>query len=138
MDGRATLIRRSMLLTVAVTRAYLWFRPNADFNVGPHNIHHLFTGALLMSAAGIAASLDLRRPARDATAVAFGIGLALTLDEWIYLIVTDGTNAMYWSTPSVVGAAIAITGAWACLVSRGQVSVPTNPGPGLRSATPET
>jgi hypothetical protein len=96
-----------------VTRACLWFRPNADFNVGPYNIHHLFTGALLMSAAGIAASLDLRRPARDVCAVAFGIGLALTLDEWIYLIVTDGSNAMYWSPPSVIGAVIAIGGAWA-------------------------
>jgi hypothetical protein len=115
MDGRAALVRRSMILTVAVTRAYLWFRPDADFNVGAYNIHHLFTGALLMSAAGIAATLDLRRPARDACAVAFGIGLALTLDEWVYLIVTDGTNAMYWSTPSVVGAVVAIAGAWVCL-----------------------
>jgi hypothetical protein len=115
MDGRATLIRRSMLLTVAVMRAYLWFCPNADLNVGAYNIHHLFTGALLMSAAGIAASLDLRRAARDACAVAFGIGLALTLDEWVYLIVTDGTNAMYWSTPSVIGAIVAIAAAWVCL-----------------------
>ena len=104
-----------MILTVAVTRAYLWFRPDADFNVGAYNIHHLFTGALLMCAAGIAASLDLRPRARDACSVFFGMGLALTLDEWVYLIVTDGSNAMYWSTPSVVGAIIAIGGAWACL-----------------------
>lgn len=115
MDGRATLIRHSMLLTVALTRAYLWFRPNADLNVGAYNIHHLFTGALLMSAAGLAASLELRPRARDACAVAFGIGLALTLDEWVYLIGTDGTNAMYWSTPSVAGAIVAIAGAWVCL-----------------------
>ena len=105
-----------MLLTVAVTRAYLWFLPNADFNVGAYNIHHLFSGALLMSAAGIAASLDLRDRARDLSAVAFGIGLALMLDEWVYLIVTDGTNAMYWSTPSVIGALVAIGAAWMCLL----------------------
>jgi hypothetical protein len=145
MDGRATLIRRSMILTVAVTRACLWFRPNADFNVGPYNIHHLFTGALLMSAAGIAASLDLRRPARDVCAVAFGIGLALTLDEWIYLIVTDGSNAMYWSPPSVIGAVIAIGGAWACLgarspirQTRGQVSDPPHRRPGPNDGGMET
>ena len=97
MDGRATLIRRSMVLTFALTRAWLWFRPNADFNVGAYNIHHLFTGALVMSAAGMVASLDLQPRSRDACAAIFGVGLALTLDEWIYLIVTDGTNASYWT-----------------------------------------
>lgn len=101
-----------MALTVALTRAYLWFRPNADFTVGAYNIHHLFTGALLMSAAGMAASLDLQPQARDACAAVFGMGLALTLDEWLYLIVTDGTNAAYWTAPSVLGAIGAIACAW--------------------------
>ena len=62
-----------------------------------------------MSAAGMAATASgLGARAKDTCAALFGIGLALTLDEWIYLIVTDGTNASYWSTPSVVGGFLAV------------------------------
>jgi hypothetical protein len=116
MDGRATILRHALLLTFAVTRASLWFRPNADFNVGAYNVHHLFTGVLLMAAAGMAsASAGLRPRARDACAAVFGAGLALTLDEWIYLIVTDGTNASYWTAPSVVGGTAFVAVAWVWL-----------------------
>lgn len=98
-----------MLAAFALTRLSLWFRPNADFNVGPYNIHHLFTGVLMMSAAGIAATASgLGTRARDACAALFGVGLALTLDEWVYLIVTDGTNASYWTPASVAGGVAAV------------------------------
>ena len=116
MEGRAAIVCRSMLAAFALTRLSLWFRPNADFNVGPYNIHHLFTGVLIMSAAGIAATAPmLGSRARDACAALFGLGLALTLDEWIYLIVTDGTNASYWTTASVAGGFAAVGLAAACL-----------------------
>jgi hypothetical protein len=109
MEGRAAIVCRGMLAAFALTRLSLWFRPDADFNVGPYNIHHLFTGVLIMSAAGIAATAaGLGARARDACAALFGIGLALTLDEWVYLIVTDGTNGSYWTTPSVAGGAAAV------------------------------
>jgi hypothetical protein len=109
MEGRAAIVCRGMLAAFALTRLSLWFRPDADFNVGPYNIHHLFTGVLIMSAAGIAATAaGLGTRARDACAALFGIGLALTLDEWVYLIVTDGTNPSYWTTPSVAGGAAAV------------------------------
>ena len=107
---------RWLLAAFAVTRLSLWFRPNADVNVGPYNIHHLFTGVLIMAAAGIAATAPtLGSRARDGCAALFGVGLALTLDEWIYLIVTDGTNASYWTTPSVAGGFTAVGLAAACL-----------------------
>lgn len=125
MDGRATLIRRSMVLTVALTRGYLWFRPNADLDVAGYNVHHFFTGALLMSAAGMTASLDLGPRARAACAVVFGMGLALALDEWVYLIVTDGTNAAYWTAPSVLGAAGALACAWIWLLFGPRVRLET-------------
>ena len=49
----------------------------------------------------------------DAALIIFGIGLGMTLDEWIYLIATDGTNASYllpvsfWGGVAVVGIACA-------------------------------
>jgi hypothetical protein len=118
MEGRAAIVCRWMLAAFAVTRLSLWFRPDADFNVGPYNIHHLFTGVLIMSAAGIAATASgLGTRSRDACAALFGIGLALTLDEWVYLIVTDGTNASYWTPASVVGGCVAVGAAAAALAA---------------------
>jgi len=116
MEGRAAIVCRWMLAAFALTRLSLWFRPNADFNVGPYNIHHLFTGVLIMAAAGMAATAPgLGTRARDGCAAGFGVGLALALDEWIYLIVTDGTNASYWTTASVAGGAAAVGLAALCL-----------------------
>jgi hypothetical protein len=51
----------------------------------------------------------------------FGIGLALALDEWVYLIVTDGTNASYLLPVSFWGglAAVSAAVAYALIVARG-------------------
>lgn len=42
-------------------------------------------------------------PAPLLTAVA-GIGLSLVVDEWVYLVATDGTNASYLLPVSLWGA----------------------------------
>ena len=55
--------------------------------------------------------------ALDIATVAFGVGLSMALDEWLYLIVTDGSNASYilpisfWGGLGFVGAAL-IYAAW--------------------------
>ncbi len=78
--------------------------PNSDFDVAGYNIHHLFTGLLLITAGGIPlALLPGRSLALDAASVAFGAGLALALDEWVYLIATDGSNASYLLPVSLKG-----------------------------------
>ncbi len=50
----------------------------------------------------------------------FGVGLALALDEWLYLIVTDGTNASYLLPVSFWGgfAAVVMAMLYAWVVSR--------------------
>ena len=50
---RARLILASVLLTFAVVRLALWRSPDSDFDVAGYNIHHLFTGVLLMTVGGI-------------------------------------------------------------------------------------
>jgi hypothetical protein len=93
---RAILLVLSMVVTFLVLRLYLSFSPNSDFNVGPYNIHHLFTGLLLITFCGIAVILFKGRTrVLEMATVGFGIGLALALDEWVYLITTDGSNASY-------------------------------------------
>ena len=49
--------------------------------------------------------------------IAFGIGLGMALDEWVYLIATDGTNASYLLPVSFWGGVIVV--ALACLYAYG-------------------
>lgn len=89
------------------------FRPDADFNVAGYNIHHLYTGLLILTACGIPLVLGVRQSRLgDWLTAGFGVGLSLALDEWVYLIATDGSNASYllpvsfWGGVVVVGAAV--------------------------------
>lgn len=82
----------------------LMLSPNSDFDVGQYNIHHLFTGLLLITVGGIPLALFARNSLiTDVMAAVFGAGLALALDEWVYLIATDGTNASYLLPVSLKG-----------------------------------
>ena len=93
---RAALLVATLAGTFVVLRVYLHLWPSTNLNVGRYNVHHLFTGLLLIALGGIplAVSRGPRRLLDVATAV-FGVGLAMALDEWVYLIVTDGTDASY-------------------------------------------
>lgn len=105
--ARAKILFSSLVLTFVVIRFWLYFYPNADFNLFGHNIHHLYTGILLITIAGIPLILfsNHSRILNLATAI-FGIGLSLALDEWIYLITTDGSNMSYLLPISFWGGAI--------------------------------
>lgn len=93
---RARLILAGILGTFAVVRVVLTLSPESDFDVAGHNVHHLFTGVLLIVLGGVPLALFADRSRwTDAACVAFGCGLALVLDEWVYLIATDGSNASY-------------------------------------------
>ncbi len=106
---RARLILGSLLLTFVVVRLALSRSPDSDFDIAGYNIHHLFTGVLLAAAAGIPLAL---RPGRsralDVACVVFGAGLALALDEVVYLIATDGSNASYLLPVSFWGGVVVV------------------------------
>ena len=104
----------TVLLTFVTVRLALFASPNADLTLGTHDVHHLFTGQVLIVLGGIPLAI-FRGHTRnlDLALVAFGIGLALALDELVYLIATDGSNASYllpvsfWGGLVVVGLALA-------------------------------
>ena len=118
--SRALVLVAALGLTFAVMRAYLHLSPNTDLNVAGYNVHHLFTGLILLTIGAIPAVLlpHMHRWSVPAVAV-FGVGLALALDEWLYLIVTDGTNASYLLPVSFWGgfAAVAMAMLYAWVVS---------------------
>jgi hypothetical protein len=106
---RARLIVGSLVLTFVIVRVILHASPNADFDVAGYNIHHLFTGILLLTIGGIPLTLFPGRSLLlDLSALLFGTGLSLVLDEWVYLIATDGTNTSYLLPVSLHGGIIMI------------------------------
>ena len=106
--------------TFVVLRVWLAITPDADFTIRGVNVHHLYTGVLLTTVTAIPLVLvdTASRRTRRRLIAALGIGLALMLDEWVYLIATDGSNAAYALPVSRWGGlALVLLGAgyaWAC------------------------
>ncbi len=104
----------SMIVTFILLRVSLYFSPDADFNIGRYNIHHLFTGLLLTAVGGVPLAVFQGSSRKlDLARLVFGAGLGMALDEWVYLIATDGSNASYLLPVSFWGGVI-VTGL-ACL-----------------------
>lgn len=105
----ATVFAAALVGTFAGLRIWLSITPNADFNVFGYNIHHLFTGVLIATASAIPLAIGVAPGrGRDALVAGLGIGLALVLDEWVYLITTPGTNADYLLPISFRGGVVMI------------------------------
>lgn len=119
----------SIALTLALLRLILHNSPNTDLYVGPYNIHHLYTGLLLIALGGIPLAIftgaSLRR---DLALAIFGIGLAMALDEWVFLIATDGSNASYLLPVSFWGGVIVV--GLACIYAAALVIYAARRGPG--------
>lgn len=112
MNGRAALIGTGLAATFLAFRLYLFVAPDQDLFVAGYNVHHLFTGLLFITACGIPLALfPGRTRLLNAAAVGFGAGLGMALDEWVYLIATDGSNMSYllpvsfWGGLGMVGGA---------------------------------
>ena len=102
--------------TFIVIRVQMSFTPDADFDVLGYNIPHLFTGLAMLTAGGIPLLLRGREIRHRTPLLVFtGIGLSLALDEWVYLIVTDGSNAAYLTPVSFWGGVVVI--GLACLLT---------------------
>ena len=109
-NKRAFLILSSMLLIYSILRIYLYFSPNTNFDIGPYNIHHLYTGILLMVIFALPLILfSSRGHAETINSIGFGSGLGLTLDEWVFLIATDGSDKSYLTPVSFWGSIIIIS-----------------------------
>ena len=101
---RSKILVSSFLATFVIIRIVLYFYPNADFNVAGYNIHHLYTGLVLVVLGGIPVVLFTGQSTiLNLSTAVFGIGLSLAVDEWVYLIATDGSNVSYFLPVSIWG-----------------------------------
>lgn len=107
---RSVLVLSSLLLTFVMLRLYLHLFPGANFDVGAYNIHHLFTGLLLVTFGGLPLVLFHGNSRRlDVASITFGVGLSMALDEWVYLIATDGSDMSYLLPISFWGGVVMIS-----------------------------
>ena len=99
----------AMIGTVAVLRAWLLITPNADLTIRGVNVHHLYSGVLLTVVAAIPLALaSSGGTVRRLQVAGLGVALGLMLDEWVYLLMTDGSNASYLLPISGWGALAAL------------------------------
>jgi hypothetical protein len=100
-DGKGPLVlsMAALLVSFALTRVYTRLARSREWGSahvhdGVH-LHHMAVGIFLLLATGLATvAFWPASPVRELIAVAFGIGAALTLDEfalWLYL------SDVYWS-----------------------------------------
>jgi hypothetical protein len=137
---RLRLFVLALVLPFVALRLFLHGSPEANFNAGGYNVHHLFTGLLLVAAGGVPLAV-LRGPARllDLCAAVFGIGLSLALDEWLYLIMTDGSDASYllpvsfWGGVGFVGGAAAYAALLGLAAGRGAARAASRAEAGARA-----
>ncbi len=107
---RGLLLIISLIATFIFLRVSLYISPNSNFDVAGYNIHHLYTGIVILTMAIIPLLLfeNLGRFI-DILIITFGIGLSLVLDEWVYLIATDGSDSAYLTPKSFWGGVIVIS-----------------------------
>jgi hypothetical protein len=123
-------------VTFVLTRVYLHAHPYSNFDVGGYNVHHFFTGTLLLVAGGVPLVLRFGRTRLlDACALVFGAGLALCLDEWVYLIVTDGSDASYLLPVSLWGGVVMVA-LGVCYIVAVWLFLPGNSGRNSQSRSP--
>ena len=106
---RSVLVLVSLIVAFVTLRIYLHIFPGSNFDVSGYNIHHLFTGLLLIVLGGLPLALfEGNSRALDIASVVFGAGLAMALDEWVYLIATDGSDMSYLLPVSLWGGVVMI------------------------------
>ena len=99
-----------MLATFAGLRLYLHLVHVQHIYPGGYLVHHLFIGILiLVPGAFLLAFAPCRRPLQAVSTAAVGIGSAMILDEFTYMIATKATDQDYVSRVSLVGAIVCIS-----------------------------
>jgi hypothetical protein len=100
-----------MLITFVGQRLYLHLvNPNADLFIAGYNVHHLYAGVVIEIPAAFILAFGVSGSwVRGSALVALGIGSAMVLDQVVYLITTDGSNASYLKPISLWGAVIFVS-----------------------------
>jgi hypothetical protein len=102
----------AFVATSAITRRSTWvlrrqghFGPIKEIVKGPKHIHHFVPGIMLAFVSGGAAIITSDRRRRERLSFPFGVGVALTLDEWALLM---ELNDVYWSDEGILSVQVTL------------------------------
>jgi hypothetical protein len=119
-DPTATLlfILIPLIVTFVSQRLYLHLiNADTDLYIRGHNVHHLFVGAVMALPAAFLLAFRPSTPWLSLGALAMlGSGSAMVLDQIVFLIATDGSNASYLKPMSLWSAIVLETLAVALLL----------------------
>jgi hypothetical protein len=101
------LILLPMLATVFSLRLYLHLVHVRHIYPGGYLVHHLFVGVLIVVPAALLLAFGTRH--RVLARVALGVGTGLILDEIVYLVATQASDADYVSRTSLVGSLVLVS-----------------------------
>lgn len=101
------LILLPMLATVFSLRLYLHLVHVRHIYPGGYLVHHLFVGVLIQVPAAFLLAFGTRH--RVLARVGLGVGAGLILDEIVYLVATQASDADYVSRVSLVGSLILVS-----------------------------
>jgi hypothetical protein len=104
------LILLPMLATFVGLRLYLHLVHIQHIYPAGYLVHHFFIGVfILVPAAFLLAFGPRRQPLQAVATVAVGIGSAMVLDEFTYMVATKATDQDYVSRASLLGAIVCIS-----------------------------
>ncbi|MBI2146459.1 hypothetical protein HYU22_03905 [Candidatus Woesearchaeota archaeon] len=106
LKNRLGLFAISLLATLIMLRTFLLFSPSSNLYIFGYNIHHLFIGSFLIVVLLVFLIFGILN---NFTIILAGISSSLVLDEIVYLLATDGSDASYLSSASLFGAIILTT-----------------------------
>jgi len=101
------LIVVPMLATVFSLRLYLHLVHVRHIYPGGYLLHHFFIGVLIEIPSAFLLAFGTRH--RVLPRVALGVGTGLMLDEMVYLVATNASDADYISRRSLIGSAVLIS-----------------------------
>lgn len=81
-----------IVITVSVTRIFLYFKPTPSPTLFGLRTHHYMYGGILATLGAVLSNVTL-----------YGIGIGLFLDELTYLLIGGKTHEDNYSTPSLTG-----------------------------------
>ena len=107
-----------LLVTFLAQRLYLHLiNHNTDLYILGHNVHHLFVGIAMAVPAALVLAFPLDSDWLRLGALAvLGSGVSMILDEFVFLIATDGSNDSYLKPISLWSAIVLHAGTVALLL----------------------
>jgi hypothetical protein len=104
-QNQLSLFSIAVIATIVVVRISLFLAPRLNVYIGKYNVHHLYTGAVLL----VLDTVLLIAGAINAyTVVLAGVAVALILDELGYLVTTSGADKAYFARKSYTQMCISV------------------------------